>query len=116
MSPRKLRIFRDYIESQLGGFLSSGMRSNWVVRSTKYDAARNYFERFFFGNHLADSNSIFVVANFFFERFEFLECSKFNHMQRDCTCACAVACLCPQNSNSNVVVSLMIYDNIYRDM
>ena len=30
-------------------------------------------------------------SRIFFERFEFLVCSKFNHMQRDCTCACAVA-------------------------
>ena len=67
-----------------------------------------------FGNYLVDSNSNFVVA-IFFERFEFLVCSKFNHMQRDCTCACAVACLHPHNSVSNVVVSLTIHDheNIY---
>ena len=32
----------------------------------------------------------------FFEGFEFLVCSKFNHMQRDRTCACAVACLHPR--------------------
>ena len=49
---------------------------------------------------------------FFFERFEFLVCSKFNHMQRDCKCACAVACLPPHNSNSNVVVSVTNHDNI----
>ena len=40
-------------------------------------------------------------------------CSKFNHMQRDCTCACAVACLHPHNSISTVVVSLTIHDNLY---
>ena len=33
-------------------------------------------------------------GNSFFERSEFLVCSKFNHMQRNCPCACAVACLC----------------------
>ena len=49
----------------------------------------------------------------FFERFEFLVCSKFNHTQCCRTCACAVACLCPQNSNSNVVASLTIDDNMY---
>ena len=58
------------------------------------------------------STSIFVVA-IFFEGFEFLVCSKFNHMQRDCTCACAVACLHPRNSMSNVVVSLMIHYDTY---
>ena len=42
-----------------------------------------------------------------FERFEFLVCSKFNHMQRDCTCACSVACLHPHNSISNVVVGVL---------
>ena len=53
-----------------------------------------------FANYVADSNSVFVVANFFFERFDFLVCSKFNRMQRDCTCACAVASLHPHNSIS----------------
>ena len=53
-------------------------------------------------------HSIFVVAENFFARFKFLVCSKFNHMQRDCTCACAVACLHPHNSISNVVVSVTI--------
>ena len=48
----------------------------------------------------------------FLERFEFLVCSKFNHMQRDCTCACAVACLQSHNTISNVVGSLMIHNNI----
>ena len=47
-----------------------------------------------------------------FERFEFLVCSKFNHMQRDCTCACAVACLHPRNFIPNVVVSVTIHDVI----
>ena len=64
-------------------------------------------------NDLADSNSIFVVAEFFSKRFEFLVCSHFNHMQRDCTCACAVACLHSLNSISNVVASVTIHDNIY---
>ena len=49
-----------------------------------------------FWNQLADSNSIFVAAEIiFFERFEFLVCSKFSHTQCGRTCACAVACLCP---------------------
>ena len=80
-----------------------------------YHSAENQFERFRggFWNQLADSNSIFFVAKIiFFERFEFLVCSKFNHTQCGRTCACAVACLCPQNSNSNVVVSLTIHDDI----
>ena len=65
-----------------------------------------------FLNLLADSNWNFVVAKIiFFGRFEFLVCSKFNHMQCGRTCACAVACLHPHNSISNVVVSLTIHDN-----
>ena len=55
-----------------------------------------------FWNELADSNSKFVVANFF-EGFEFLVCS----------CECAVACLCPRNSISNVVASVTIDGNMY---
>ena len=55
-----------------------------------------------FWNKLADSNSIFFVAKFFFERFEFLVCS----------CECAVACLCPRNSISNVVASVTIHDDM----
>ena len=43
-----------------------------------------------FWNELADSNSTFVAAKNFFERFEFLVCSKFNHTQCGRTCACAV--------------------------
>ena len=38
-------------------------------------------------------------------------CSKFKHMQRDCTCACPVACLYSHNSISNVMVSLTIHEN-----
>ena len=63
-----------------------------------------------FWNQLADSNSIFVAADFF-ERFEFFGGSKFNHTQCGRTCACAVACLCPHNSISNVVVSVTIHDD-----
>ena len=48
----------------------------------------------------------------FFERFEFLVCSKFSHTQCGRTCACAVACLCPHNSISNFVVSSTIHDNL----
>ena len=51
----------------------------------------------------------FRRCGFFFEGFEFMVCSKFNHTQ----CALHVhvlwACLCPQNSNSNVVVSVTIH-------
>ena len=53
----------------------------------------------------------FRRCGFFFERFEFLVCSKFNHTPCGCPCACAVACLHPRNSNSNVVVSVTIHDN-----
>ena len=48
--------------------------------------------------------SDFRRCEMFFERFEFLVCSKFNHMQQDCTCACAVACLHDD-----------IYKNIYQN-
>ena len=57
---------------------------------SRFEFAFRHCERFF----LNDSNF----------------CSKFNHMQRDCTCACAVARLHPHNSISNVVVSLIIHD------
>ena len=52
-------------------------------------------------------------CGFFFERFEFLVCSKFNHTQCGRACACAVACLCPHNSDSNVVVFVTIHDHTY---
>ena len=86
----------------------------WSLWSN-YHAAEKWFERFrfFFWNYLPDASSIFVVANNIFERFEFSECSKFKHMQRDCACACAVACLHQHISMSNVVVCLTIHDNIY---
>ena len=56
---------------------------------------------------------MFVAAEIFFERFEFLVCSTFNHTQCGRTCACAVACLCPHNSISNVVVSVTIHDKVH---
>ena len=49
----------------------------------------------------------------FFERFEFLVCSKFNHTQRDCTCACAVALLHQHKCISTVVVSVTIHDDTH---
>ena len=53
----------------------------------------------------------------FFERFEFLVCSKFNHTPCGCPCACAVACLHPHNSISNVVASVTImYLSMFRDL
>ena len=55
----------------------------------------------------------FRRRGFFLERFEFLVCSMFNHMQRDCACACAVACLHPHNSISNVAVSLTFHDDYF---
>ena len=48
---------------------------------------------------------------FFFERFEFLVCSKFNHTQCGRTRACAVACMHPHKSSSNVVASVTIHDD-----
>ena len=50
-------------------------------------------------------------ALLFFEGFEFLVCSKFNHTQCRPPCACAAACLHPHNSISNVVASVTIHDN-----
>ena len=60
-------------------------------------------------------DSIFVAAGIiFFERFEFLVCSKFNRTQCGRTCACAAACLCPHNSISNVMAHVTIHDdNLY---
>ena len=49
----------------------------------------------------------------FFERFEFLVCSKFNHTHCGRTCACAVACLYPHNSISNVEASVTIHDDTH---
>ena len=82
------------------------------VDSSGYHSARNSNDFGGFWDQLSDSNSIFVAADFFFERFEFLVCSKFNHTQRGRTCACAVACLYPHNSISNVVASVTIHDDI----
>ena len=53
----------------------------------------------------------FRRCGFFFERFEFLVCSRFNHTQCGRTCACAVACLCPRNSITNVLVLVTIHDD-----
>ena len=90
---------------------------NHTPRQTKtqcgYHSARNQFERFLgFLELISRFEFDFRRRGFFFERFEFLVCSKFNHMQRDCSCACAVACLYPHNSISNVVASVAIHDNI----
>ena len=82
-----------------------------TLQQKDYYSFQNKFERFrFFLNKLADSNSNFVAAEFFFERFEFLVCSKFNHTPCGRTCACAVACLHPHNAISNVVASVTIHD------
>ena len=90
------------------------LESEWDM----HHAARNKFERFrrrgervleLFSRFEFDFSSL---RKLFFERFEFLACSKFNHTQCGRTCACAVACLCPHNSISNVVVSLTIHDNL----
>ena len=55
-------------------------REGWCRVGMCAAAPENKFERFLFflGNQLADSNSIFVVLDFF-EGFEFLVCSKFNY-------------------------------------
>ena len=79
-----------------------------------YHAPGNQFERFRgFCELISRFQFDFRRRGIFFERFEFLVCSKFNFMQRDCTCACAVACLHPHNSFSNVVVSLTIHDDFF---
>ena len=61
---------------------------------------------------MADSNSIFVVADFFLNDSNFW-CSKFKHTQCGGTCACAGACLHPHNLISNVVASVTIHDDTY---
>ena len=77
-----------------------------------YCSRQNKFERFrWFLELISRFEFEFRRCGFFFERFEFLVCSGFNHTKCGCTCACAVASLHPQNSSSNVVVSLMIHDN-----
>ena len=55
------------------------------------------------------------LRTFFFEGFEFLVCSKFNHTQCGRTCACVVACLHPHNSISNVVASVIHDDKKYKE-
>ena len=65
-----------------------------------------------FWNQLKDSNSIFVVADFFLNDSNLWCVQSSNLTQCGRTCACAVACLHPHNSMSNVVVSL-IFANVY---
>ena len=90
------------------------VRCTWRKgRRTTIPAETNSNDFLGFWNQLADSNSIFVAVENFFERFDFLVCSKFNHKQCGRTCACAVACLCPRNSISNVVASVTIHDDMY---
>ena len=89
-----------------------------MAKFIAYHAARNQVARFR-GLWESISRSEFDFRrceNYFSERFEFLVCSKFNHMQRDCTCACAVACLYPHKSISNATVSLTIHDNTFRNV
>ena len=76
-----------------------------------YHAARNKFERF---RVFWESISRFEFEfrrreKYFFERFEFLVCSKFNHTP--CGRTCAVDCLFQHNFISNVVASVTIHDN-----
>ena len=48
------------------------------------------------------------------KQFDFFVCSDFHHTQCDCSCACAVAYFHTSHfSIPNVVVSLMMYDNIW---
>ena len=86
----------------------------YATKFEAYHAVRKQFERFRGFSELITRFEFDVRRRgFFFERFEFLVCSKFNHMQRDYTCACVVACLHRHISVSNVVVSLTIHDNKY---
>ena len=79
----------------VGRLLAEPLCVALLIRSTgvkDYHAARNKFERFrVFLELISRFEFDFLVAKFF-QRFEFLVCSKFNHMQRDCTCACAECC------------------------
>ena len=84
-----------------------------ISRTWSYYAAENKFERFQGGLELISRFEFeFRRCGNFFEGFEFLVCSKFNHTQCGHPCACAAACLHPHNSISNVVVPLTIHDNI----
>ena len=81
----------------------------------RYHARRNQLERFrVFLELMTRCEFEFRRRGNFFEGFEFLVCSKFNHTHTPCgcKCACAVACLHPHNSIPNVVVSVTIHDNI----
>ena len=87
-----------------------------LLSSVGYHPPRNKFERFrgFWELFIRFEIDFRRCGNyFFFERFEFLVCSKFNHTQCCRTCACAVACLYPHNSISNVVASVTIHDDTY---
>ena len=76
--------------------------------------AENKFERFRgFLELISRFEFEFRRCGIFFEGFEFLVCSKFNHTQCGPPCACAAACLHPHNSISNVVASVTIHDDIY---
>ena len=92
-----------------GSVLLTHFATGSEFRQDNYHSRRNQFERF--------RDSKFVVAEIiFFERFEFLVCSKFNHKQCGRTCACVVACLCPHNYISNVVVAVTTCIYIYIQM
>ena len=68
----------------------------------------------FFWNELADSNSNFIVAKIILvEGFDFLVCSKFNHMRTGLYMCMCCGLFAPTQFLSNVVVSLTINDNIY---
>ena len=83
------------------------------ARAPQYHSPRNKFERFRgFLELISRFEFDFRRHGFFFERFEFLVCSKFNHTQSGRTCACAVASLYPPNSISNVVASVTIHDDM----
>ena len=68
---------------------------------------------FFFSKLFSRFGFDFRRRGFFFERFEFSVCSKFNHTQCGRICACAVACLYSHNSISNVVAYVTIHDDIF---
>ena len=79
----------------------------------EYHARRNTFERFRWFLELVSRFEFDFLRreSYFFERFEFLVCSKFNHAP--CGRTCAVACLHTHNSISNVVASVTIHDDKY---
>ena len=101
-------------QPQRVAFSNRSRRDNRRISMADYFSRPNRFERFRGVWELISRFEFdFRRCEFFFERFEFLVCSKFNYTQCGRTCACAVVSLYPHNSISNVVASVTIHDDTY---